>query len=63
MKKGKKKKPSMSLLAYKALREAVAKTILDHKKTGDPIVVWKNGKVVWIPASQLPIKSRRKKLH
>ena len=40
--------------AEKALRVAVAKTIEDHRVSGDPIVVWKNGKVVKIPASRIP---------
>lgn len=40
--------------AEKALRIAVAKTIEDHRVSGDPIVVWKNGKVVKIPASKIP---------
>jgi len=40
--------------AEKALRVAVAKTIEDHRLSGDPIVVWKNGKVVRIPASRIP---------
>ena len=39
--------------AEKAIKVAVRKTILDHKRTGDPIAVWKNGKVVWIPAKKL----------
>ena len=38
----------------KALRIAVAKTIEEHRLSGDPIVVWKNGRVIKIPASQLP---------
>ena len=40
--------------AEKALRIAVAKTIEEHRLSGDPIVVWKNGRVVKIPASKIP---------
>lgn len=40
--------------AEKALKIAVAKTIEEHRRKGDPIVVWKNGKAVWIPASRIP---------
>jgi hypothetical protein len=36
-----------------ALREAVAKTIEDHRRTGDPLVMWRDGKVVLIPADEL----------
>jgi hypothetical protein len=32
----------------------VANVIEEHRRSGDPIVVWKNGKVVKIPASHLP---------
>lgn len=48
------KKPDIMQKAEKALRIAVAKTIEDHRMSGDPIVVWKNGKVVKIPASRIP---------
>jgi len=33
-------------LAEIALKEAVAKAIADHARTGDPIVVWRDGRVV-----------------
>jgi hypothetical protein len=46
--------PSVVLRAHKALRIAVAKTIEEHRLSGDPIVVWKNGRVVKIPASRIP---------
>jgi hypothetical protein len=42
------------IIALKALRIAVAKTIEDHRRSGDPIVVWQNGRAVWIPASKIP---------
>lgn len=32
--------------AEKALKEAVLKVIRDHKRTGDPVIVWRGGKVV-----------------
>lgn len=54
MKKQKRRIPAEARKAERALRIAVAKTIEEHRRTGDPIVVWKNGKVVSIPANQLP---------
>lgn len=42
--------------AGKALRIAVAKTIEEHRRSGDPIVIWKDGRVVKIPASRIPRK-------
>jgi hypothetical protein len=32
--------------AEKALKEAVIRVIRDHKKTGDPVIVWRGGRVV-----------------
>ncbi len=48
-------------MAEKAIREGVRKAMIDHKRTGDPIAIWKNGKVVWIPANKIPVKLPRKK--
>ena len=39
--------------AEKALQAAVAKTLKDHKREGLPIVVWRGGKLVTIPARQI----------
>ena len=43
----------INLKAEKALKKAVAETIRDHARTGDPVVIWRHGKVVWVPAKQL----------
>ncbi len=39
--------------AEMALREAVAEVIEDHRRTGDPLVTWRDGKVVLVPAEEL----------
>jgi hypothetical protein len=39
--------------ARKAIREAVRKTLSDHKAKGLPIFVWKDDRVVRIPAQQI----------
>ena len=36
-----------------ALAEAVEHALRDHKRAGNPIVVWRDGKVVWIPANEI----------
>jgi hypothetical protein len=53
--KSKKKRAEVPLekLAEEALREAVAEVIADHKRTGDPIAILRNGKVVHVPADQI----------
>jgi len=54
-------KPQRQLVAKaeKALKEAVAKTIEDHFRSGDPIVVWKNGKVVEVSPETLCAREAR----
>ncbi|MCE5277478.1 MAG: hypothetical protein ABFD92_14065 [Planctomycetaceae bacterium] len=37
-----------------AMRKAVREALLRHKKLGFPVVVEKNGKVVWIPPQDIP---------
>ena len=57
---------SLHAKAEKALQKAVRNVIADRKKTGDPLIVWKNGKVVrgasqenktkWIRHGSMPRK-------
>lgn len=57
MKKRGKQKPN--LLAYqaeKALKEAVAEAIVEHKRKGISIVVWRDGKVVEIAPDQIEVR-------
>jgi hypothetical protein len=37
---------SLAAKAEKALKEAVLKVVKDHKQTGDPVIVWRGGRVV-----------------
>ena len=43
----------INVKAEKALKRAVAETIRDHARTGDPVVIWRDGKVAWVPAKTL----------
>ena len=36
----------INIKAEKALKQAVLKVIQDHARTGDPVVIWRNGKVL-----------------
>lgn len=57
MKKGEKSSPT--LLAYQAeeaLRKAVAEAIAEHRHNGVPIAIWRDGKVVRIPADQIEVR-------
>jgi hypothetical protein len=55
--KGKQKfgRPSLAALAEEALKKAVALAIEDHRRTGDPIAVLRNGKAVSIAADQIRV--------
>jgi hypothetical protein len=59
--KSKKKRAEVPLekLAEEALKEAVAEVIADHKRTGDPIAILRNGKVVHVPADQIEMHETR----
>ena len=55
----KKNKPSAGFLAYqaeKALKEAVAEAIAEHRRNGVPIAIWRNGKVVVVPPDQIIVR-------
>ena len=42
-------------LIDEALKEAVRKAMLQHKRNGNSVVTWRNGKVVWIPADRIEV--------
>jgi hypothetical protein len=45
----------LDVMAEKALQEAVAEAIAEHKLRGHPIVVWRDGKVVTIPPEEIVV--------
>lgn len=38
----------------RALQQAVREALLDHKRAGNPVAVWRDGRVVWIPPEEIP---------
>ena len=38
----------------RALRAAVRDALQRHKRDGDPVAVWREGRVVWLPPDQIP---------
>lgn len=46
----------LAKLAEKALKEAVREVIKDHERTGDPLAIWRNGKVAYVSAKSLKRK-------
>jgi hypothetical protein len=37
-----------------AMREAVREALLQHKKLGNPVAVWRDGQVVWLSPAEIP---------
>lgn len=52
------KTKSVTSKAEIALKKAVQKVVAEHKRTGEPLIVWKNGKVARISAAQASRKRR-----
>lgn len=50
------KLPPLAIKAEQALKRAVRKVIIEHKQTGDPLVIWHDGKVVHVPANRLRVR-------
>ena len=48
----KQKQSSLTRKAMQALSDAVAKVVEDHQRRGKPLAVWREGKAVWISASE-----------
>jgi uncharacterized protein YacL (UPF0231 family) len=49
----------LAIHAEEALKKAVAEAIAEHKRAGHPIAVWRDGKVVHIPADQIELRETR----
>ena len=40
----------------KAVNQAVQNTLRVHKLLGQPVVVWKDGQVVWVPPEEIELQ-------
>jgi len=40
-----------------ALKKAVQEALIRHKQAGNPIVVWRDGKIVWLKPEEIPISN------
>jgi len=43
---------SLTQKAMRALADAVAKVVEDHRRRAKPLAVWRNGKAVWLSADE-----------
>ncbi len=46
-------------LVKAAIMEGAVEALRKHKLAGQPVVVWRDGREVWIPASEIPDLSRK----
>lgn len=51
-------KKTLQTKAFKALKEAVCEVIKEHKRSGRPLALWRDGKVVRISANQALRRTR-----
>ena len=42
-----------------AMRQAVHDTVRQHKLLGRPIVIWRDGKVVWVPPEEIELADEK----
>lgn len=38
-----------------AMREAVREALLRHKRLGNPVAVWHEGRVLWLAPEEIPV--------
>jgi hypothetical protein len=50
---------TLALTAEKAFKRAVTKVIENHKQTGVPLAIWKDGKVVKVHTGQLGVQETK----
>ena len=43
-------------LILHAMRQGVREALARHRERGNPIAVWRDGQVVWIPAAEIPVE-------
>ena len=39
----------------RALKKAVRLAVLEHKRAGNPIAIWQDGQVVWVPPEEIEV--------
>jgi len=49
----KRTEPSLTQKAMRALADAVAKVVEDHRRRARPLAVWRDGRAVWVSASEV----------
>jgi len=55
MRRTKKNSPSLAERGQIAFRIAVANVVKQHRQAGIPLAIWRNGKVVQVPAGKVRV--------
>ena len=58
MAKARKRKVSLGTLALRAMRRGVEKAVLEHRRLGVPMAIWRDGKVVQVSASHIRLSGK-----
>lgn len=40
----------------RALARAIQQALWEHKQLGHPVVIWRDGRVVWLPAEEIQVE-------
>jgi hypothetical protein len=40
----------------RALARAIQQALWEHKQLGHPVVIWRDGKVVWLPPEEIQVE-------
>jgi len=40
-----------------ALKKAVREALVSHKQAGNPVVVWRDNKIVWLEPEEIPVRT------
>lgn len=46
-----------------AVQAAVREALLQHKRAGNPVVGWRDGKIEWVPPEQIPVEDNPTPAH
>lgn len=44
-----------------AINQGIRDALLDHKRAGNPVCIWRDGKVVWIAPEDIPVEDPLRK--
>lgn len=39
------------------MRQAVREALLDHRRAGNPVAVWRDGRVQWVQPEDIPVEA------